>query len=50
MGGDDAATLLMCEACDAGAHVACLQLPAMPSGPWYCKHCRWGYCGWPGGG
>lgn len=33
-------TMLLCDGCDHGYHMACLSPPlnAMPSGRWYCKH------------
>ena len=38
--GDDAATLLLCDGCDAGAaHTGCLGLAALPDVDWFCPAC-----------
>ena len=38
---DNAAEMLLCDGCDAGFHLACLQPPlaAVPAGDWYCARC-----------
>ncbi|KAK7206142.1 PLU-1-like protein-domain-containing protein [Myxozyma melibiosi] len=39
--GDDAATMLLCDGCDNGYHMACLKpaLKALPDYDWYCDKC-----------
>ncbi|KAK9460823.1 PLU-1-like protein-domain-containing protein [Lipomyces oligophaga] len=39
--GDDAASMLLCDGCDNGYHMACLkpQLKSLPDYDWYCDKC-----------
>lgn len=41
MSGDDEETLLLCDLCNLGYHMACLNPPldAIPAGSWYCPPC-----------
>ena len=38
---DDAASMLLCDGCDEGYHMACLRprLTALPAGSWHCPRC-----------
>jgi len=38
--GDDEECLLLCDACDVGAHTFCVGLERVPNGRWYCEICR----------
>ena len=38
--GDDDELLLLCDACDLGAHTYCVGLESVPHGAWYCELCR----------
>lgn len=38
--GHDEEVLLLCEACDVGAHTYCVGLECVPVGAWYCELCR----------
>lgn len=40
--GEDEETLLLCDLCNLGYHMACLDPPlqAIPAGSWYCPPCR----------
>jgi len=38
--GDDEALLLLCDACDVGAHTFCVGLECVPRGRWFCELCR----------
>ena len=39
--GDDMVTLLLCDGCDSGYHISCLepQLKSVPERDWYCDRC-----------
>lgn len=38
--GDDDELLMLCDACDVGAHTYCVGLESVPHGAWYCELCR----------
>ena len=45
---DDAATMLLCDKCDCGQHMACARLPEVPEGDW-CGMCLdWPFDAWGG--
>lgn len=37
--GDNEAHLLLCDRCDRGFHIECLNMPRVPDGDWFCAHC-----------
>ncbi|OLL26344.1 Lid2 complex component lid2 [Neolecta irregularis DAH-3] len=39
--GDDATSILLCDGCDAGFHIYCLEPPmaSVPKKQWYCSNC-----------
>ena len=36
----DPQTILLCDGCDAEAHITCLGLSSVPSGDWFCERCE----------
>jgi hypothetical protein len=38
--GTGAGEMIFCDYCDRGFHLACVQLPKIPEGPWHCPGCE----------
>ena len=37
--GDNEAHLLLCDGCDRGFHIECLNMPRVPDDDWFCARC-----------
>jgi DNA invertase Pin-like site-specific DNA recombinase len=38
--GDNESEMLLCDGCDRGFHIHCINLQNIPSGSWYCPRCN----------